>query len=67
MFSNEPWLSSLEKNAIESEKNNSVNGKWKEIYGRLLAYAYLDDEMINEILLREGYAKISIVPPNIKI
>lgn len=35
-------------------------------YGRLLAYVYLEDEMFNETLLREGYARLMTVPPNVK-
>lgn len=35
-------------------------------YGRLLAYVYIGDEMFNETLLREGYARLMTVPPNVK-
>ena len=38
-------------------------------YGRLLAYVYLDgagDEMLQDILLEKGFAKIDTVPPNVK-
>jgi micrococcal nuclease len=35
-------------------------------YGRLLAYVYLGDEMFNETLLREGYARLMTVSPNVK-
>lgn len=35
-------------------------------YGRLLRYIYVDDEFINEKLVREGYAKASSYPPDIK-
>ncbi|MBM3711888.1 MAG: thermonuclease [Actinobacteria bacterium] len=36
-------------------------------YGRILAYVYLmNGEMINEILLKEGYAQVMTIPPNIK-
>ncbi|MFN4319766.1 MAG: thermonuclease family protein [Aquificaceae bacterium] len=36
-------------------------------YGRLLAYAWLPDgRMLNEILLKEGYAYVYTVPPNVK-
>jgi len=38
-------------------------------YGRLLAYVYLDgagNEMVQEILLTNGFAQIDTVPPNVK-
>jgi len=38
----------------------------KDQYGRLLAYAYIDGDMVNKLLLQEGYAKVSTYPPNIK-
>ncbi|MGL4485352.1 MAG: thermonuclease family protein [Anaerovoracaceae bacterium] len=38
----------------------------RDKYGRLLAYVYIEDELINLTLLKEGYAKTLTVPPNIK-
>jgi micrococcal nuclease len=35
-------------------------------YGRLLRYVWIDEEMVNEILVREGYAFASSFPPNVK-
>ena len=36
-------------------------------YGRLLAYVWLPSgEMVNEVILREGYAMLLTVPPNVK-
>ena len=35
-------------------------------YGRTLAYVYVDGTMFNETLIEQGYAKIMIVPPNVK-
>jgi micrococcal nuclease len=35
-------------------------------YGRMLAYVYLPDgTLYNELLIREGYARIMTVPPNV--
>jgi micrococcal nuclease len=45
----------LEKDISETDK-----------YGRLLRYVYIDGEMINSILVKEGYAKISTFPPDVK-
>ena len=38
----------------------------RDKYGRLLAYVYLDGIMFNKTLLKEGYAKLSTYPPNVK-
>jgi len=38
----------------------------KDRYGRLLRYVWINDSLINEILVREGFAKSSTYPPDIK-
>lgn len=38
----------------------------RDKYGRLLAYVYVGDEMINAKLLKEGYAQLLTIPPNVK-
>ncbi len=36
-------------------------------YGRLLSYVWLKDgRMLNELLIKEGYAKVYTIPPNVK-
>ena len=35
-------------------------------YDRVLAYVYVDDNMINETMLKEGYAKVYTIKPNDK-
>jgi micrococcal nuclease len=35
-------------------------------YGRVLAYAWSGDTLINEVMLRNGWAVLYTVPPNIK-
>lgn len=35
-------------------------------YGRLLRYVYLGGEMVNDLLVRDGFAKIATFPPDIK-
>ncbi len=37
----------------------------KDRYGRLLRYVYVGDTFINLELVREGYAQVDTVPPNI--
>lgn len=46
---------SLEKDISETDK-----------YGRLLRYVWIDDKMINEELVRTGYAKVSTYPPDVE-
>lgn len=38
----------------------------RDKYNRLLAYIYVEDTFVNGRLLEEGYAKIFIMPPNVK-
>ncbi|HEX7052019.1 MAG TPA: thermonuclease family protein [Longimicrobiales bacterium] len=39
----------------------------RDRYGRILAYAYLPDgRMVNEALVRQGYAVMLVYPPNVK-
>lgn len=53
----------IQKKEVRLEFDVSQRDK----YGRLLAYVYLENnEMLNEKLLKEGYAKISTYPPNVK-
>lgn len=35
-------------------------------YGRTLAYAYLDDIFINEAMIKNGFALLMTVPPNVR-
>lgn len=37
----------------------------RDRYGRLLRYVWIGDEMINETLVREGYAQVSTFPPDV--
>ncbi|MCJ7740175.1 thermonuclease family protein, partial [Candidatus Microgenomates bacterium] len=47
---------------IEMEKDKEDTDK----YGRSLRYIYLDDIFINDFLLRQGYARVMTIPPDIK-
>ena len=45
----------LEKDVSETDR-----------YGRLLRYVYVDDVMVNEVLLRRGLARVATFPPDVK-
>lgn len=51
----------LNKN-VELEKDVSETDR----YGRLLRYVYIDGAMVNESLVREGFANASTYPPDVK-
>ncbi|MEP7162818.1 MAG: thermonuclease family protein [Candidatus Moraniibacteriota bacterium] len=51
----------LEGKEVRLEKDVSETDR----YGRLLRYAYLDDELVNEKLVREGYASAASFPPDV--
>ena len=36
----------------------------RDRYGRLLGYIYVGDVMVNEVLVRRGYARTLTIPPN---
>jgi micrococcal nuclease len=38
----------------------------RDLYGRLLAYVYVGDVMVNAELVRLGYAQVMTIPPNVK-
>jgi len=38
----------------------------RDKYGRLLAYVYVGDMMVNAEMVAQGYAQIMTIPPNVK-
>ena len=57
------------------KNKNLVEGKEVELevdisnidkYGRLLRYVWLNGVMINEELVKEGYARVETIPPDVK-
>lgn len=71
------WLYDPEPYSIEAKDLNKMLVESKQVklefdverqdkYGRWLAYVYVDDKMVNEELLKQGYAKIFTILPNIK-
>ncbi len=71
------WIYDPEPYALEAKEFNKklVDRKVVKLefdiekedkYGRWLAYVYSDEEMVNVELIREGYAVMYIIPPNVK-
>lgn len=55
------------KNRLEEKKVRlEFDVQERDMYGRLLAYVWLDNEMFNATLVKEGYAQVSTFPPNVK-
>ncbi len=52
----------VEGQQVELEKDVSETDR----YGRLLRYVYQDGVMINELLVKEGYARATSYPPDVK-
>lgn len=48
-------LVSLEKDVSETDR-----------FGRLLRYVYVDDVMVNEVLVKDGFASVYTYPPDVK-
>jgi micrococcal nuclease len=42
------------------------DAEWRDRFGRLLAYVYVGDTLVNAELLRHGYAEPLVVPPNVR-
>ena len=38
----------------------------RDRYGRLLAYVWVGDLMVNAELVRQGYAQVMTIPPNVR-
>ncbi|WP_221799967.1 thermonuclease family protein [Paenibacillus typhae] len=36
----------------------------RDQYGRLLAYVYVNEQMVNELLLEQGLARVAVFPPD---
>lgn len=60
-----PRASSFAKRALEGRRVRLVFGvERRDVYGRLLAYAYVGPDFFNEELLRRGLARTLSIPPN---
>jgi len=52
----------VEGRTVRLEKDVSETDK----YGRLLRYVYIGDVMVNDYLVRQGFAHVSTFPPDVK-
>jgi micrococcal nuclease len=60
--SKEANIELVENKEVEMEKDVSETDK----YGRLLRYLWIDGMMVNEELIKNGWAEVSTFPPDIK-
>lgn len=60
-----PQASSFNHRLIEGKRVRLVFGvERRDVYGRLLAYVYLDGRFVNAELVRRGLARTLTIPPN---
>ncbi len=60
-----PRASDFTHSQLEGQRVRLVFGvERRDVYGRLLAYAYLGDRLFNSALLRRGLARSLTIPPN---
>lgn len=60
-----PRASHFTKRALEGQRVRLVFGaERRDVYGRLLAYAYSEREFFNAALVRLGLARTLSIPPN---
>jgi micrococcal nuclease len=52
----------VERRAVRLETDVQARDR----YGRLLAYVWVGDVMVNAELVRRGYAQVMTVPPNVR-
>jgi micrococcal nuclease len=60
-----PQASSFNHHLVEHRRVRLVFGvERRDVYGRLLAYVYLDGSFVNAELIRRGLARTLTIPPN---
>jgi micrococcal nuclease len=60
-----PQASAFNHHLVEGERVRLVFGaERRDVYGRLLAYVYLDGRFVNAELVRRGLARTLTIPPN---
>lgn len=59
--------SAFNKKLVEGKKVRlEYDVEKKDKYGRLLAYVYVDDIFVNAELVKQGYAQVMTIPPNVR-
>lgn len=62
-----PEASAFTKRLVSGKKVElEFDVQERDKYGRLLAYVYVGGKSVQEVLLAEGLAKVSVYPPNVK-
>ena len=57
--------SDFNRRLVEGRRVRLVFGvERRDVYGRLLAYAYIDHRFVNAELVRRGLARTLTIPPN---
>jgi micrococcal nuclease len=57
--------SEFNRRLVEGEADRLVfDAERRDRYGRLLAYVYLGDELVNATIIRRGYARTLTIAPN---
>jgi micrococcal nuclease len=60
-----PEASAFNHRLVEGRRVRLVFGaERRDVYGRLLAYVYLDERFVNAELIRRGLARTLTIPPN---
>jgi micrococcal nuclease len=60
-----PQASSFAHHLLEGRRVRLVFGvERRDVYGRLLAYVYIDHRLVNAMLVRRGLARTLSIPPN---
>lgn len=60
-----PQASHFTKSVLEGQRVRLVVGvEPRDVYGRLLAYVYLERHFVNAMLVRRGLARTLTIPPN---
>ncbi|MFK2825114.1 thermonuclease family protein [Bacillus sp. B190/17] len=62
-----PEASAFTKKLLTDKKVSlELDVQERDRYGRVLAYVWLDGQLVNEQLIRKGLARVAVFPPNTK-
>jgi micrococcal nuclease len=68
VYDPEPYAELARRRNVQLVEGRSVRLEYdrriRDRYGRLLAYVYTEDGMVNAQLLEEGLAEVLVIPPN---